>query len=73
MKVCISTKVKKDKFPELKLGNLYQNQENKYIYIYAYEKRLINLESGTGWAGDQGFGKTGDWIDVTDKYCVKEI
>lgn len=74
MKIC--DEVEEKQAPELIMGHLYQLDDTKDgdIYICAYENRLINLQDGYGWSGDQGFGSSRDqFTDVTDKYCLKRV
>lgn len=51
------------------IGRLYQR--NDQIYICAYENRLINLHTGSGWAGAAGFNNY-SFTDVTDEYCLSK-
>lgn len=69
MKIC----TEEDKPLELVMGNLYQHKDGD-IYFAAYQNRLINLQDGSGWAGDKGFGRDRyEFTDVTDKYCLSKI
>lgn len=71
MKIC----KKEYKHPPLIMGHIYKRTDvNTYdLYICAYQNRLISLEDGIGLASDSGFGESGEWADVTDKYCLTEI
>ena len=65
----------KTKQPELIPGNVYKNLFNElFIAVRIAENkfRLCSLSNGNRFSDDKPFGND-SWIDVTDKYIVKEI
>ena len=61
------------KNPPLIKGNIYKRKGISWVYICAPSHRLVNLETGDTFADTQGFSSYKDWVDVTDKYCLKEL
>jgi len=72
MKICDNVKVKK-KSPELIRGHLYQHNDGR-LWLCAYDNRLVNVESGKGWASNHGFdGFDNEFTDVTEEYCLQRV
>lgn len=73
MKICTKEPANPS-FPVLEEGRLYENKYGR-IYLCNQKHVLSCLEDGAVWSFEGGFGisSPGEWKDVTDKWCLKEL
>ena len=64
-----------EKTPTPTPGCLYENDLGQ-LYMCGIKRGslyLFNLVTGNVWAEDGGFGGSGDFREVTDRYCIQKL